>query len=126
MGKGKTAVTQRRNIVLCISDDPVRLNLRCSLLKQHGWEVLTASSGYEGVILFSRSKADVVVVELNDGGAEAALITGELKRIRPEIPVVVLLGGSDPIPGATDAADVVISSHNEQILVERLDALRAP
>ena len=115
----------RRNIVLCISDDPVRLNLRCSLLKQHGWEVLTASTGYDGAILFSQSKVHVVVVELDDVGAEAALITGELKRIRPGIPVVVLVGGS-PLPGTTEVADVVIRPENEEALLEKLNALVNP
>lgn len=55
------------------------------LLKEHGWNVLSSGSGHQGVIRFSQEEVDAVVVDLN-GGAEAALITGELKRLRPEIP----------------------------------------
>ena len=74
------AVTKRRgNSVLCIGNDPINLNLRCALLKEHGWSVLSSGSGHEGVIRFNQEVVDVVVVDLDDDGTEAALITGELK-----------------------------------------------
>lgn len=38
----------RASAVLCIGDDPLRLNLRCSFLKANKWRVLSAGSGYEG------------------------------------------------------------------------------
>jgi len=85
-------VTKRSgNAVLCIGNDPIHLNLRCSLLKEHGWNVLSAGSGHEGVIRFGQEAVDAVVVDLDDDGAEAALITGELKRLRPEVPVIILV-----------------------------------
>jgi DNA-binding NtrC family response regulator len=35
---------------------------------------------------------NAVVVDLNDDGSEAALIIAELKRSRPEVPVILMKG----------------------------------
>ena len=102
------------NSVLCIGNDPVHLNLRCSLLKENGWNVLSAGSGHEGVIRFGQEVVDAVVVDLNDDGTEAALITGELKRLRPEVPVIILVAdGNTLAPGATAQANAVIVKSKE-------------
>ena len=78
------AVVQKRNkSVLCIGNDPLGLNLRCALLKEHGWNVFSSGSGHEGVIRFGQEAVDVVVIDLNEDGTEVALIAGELKRLRP-------------------------------------------
>ena len=50
----------RQKAVLCIGNDPVSLNLRCSLLKEHGWNALSAGSGHEGVIRFGQETVDAV------------------------------------------------------------------
>lgn len=88
--KGISVIKRRVKTVLCIGNDPVRLNLRCSLLTEQGWNVLSSGYGQEGIIRFAQEVVDAVVVDLNNGGAESALIMGELKRLRPEIPVILL------------------------------------
>jgi DNA-binding response OmpR family regulator len=124
-GETGGAVSKRRGkCVLCVGSDNVHLNLRCGLLAEHGFNVLTASSGYEGIIRFGREKVDVVVVDLNDDGVEAALITGELKRLRPQVPVVmVVTDGKDLVDGATQQADAVVAKSQEALAL--VDALRS-
>ena len=114
--------------VLCIGNDPVHLNLRCSLLKEHGWTVLSSGSGHEGVIRFSQDVVDAVVVDLNNGVAESALITGELKRLRPEVPVIVLVAeGNHLADVAPQLANLVIPKSQEaSMLVDALGALLKP
>jgi two-component system, NtrC family, response regulator GlrR len=100
--------------ILCISNDPVPLNFRCTLLKTHGWNVLSAGSGHEGVRRFAREDVDAVVIDLDHDGAEAALITGELKRKRPKVPVILLVASDTTlVPGATKQADAVIAKSEE-------------
>ena len=113
------------NAVLCIGNDPIHLNLRCSLLKEHGWNVLSAGSGHEGVIRFGQEAVDAVVVDLDDDGAEAALITGELKRLRPEVPVIILVTDAEGLAnGATQQANaVVMKSREARALIDTLRAL---
>jgi len=110
----------RRGVVLCIGNDPLNLNLRCALLRDCGWEVIVAGRGHEGVFRFSESKVHAVAIDLDDDGSEAALITGELKRLRPYVPVVMIV--NDPktlIEGATGQADVVLLKAEEARLLHQ-------
>lgn len=118
-------VQNRNKSVLCIGNDPLSLNLRCALLEEHGWNVRSSGSGYEGVIRFGQEAIDVVVIDLNDDGTEAALIAGELKRLRPGVPVVILIPDSHAlVNGATQQANaVVMKSREADVLVDTLRAL---
>lgn len=118
-------VQGRNKSVLCIGNDPLGLNLRCALLQEHGWDVLSSGNGYEGVILFGQEAVDAVVVDLNDDGAEAALIAGELKRLRPGVPIVILVpDGRTLRNGATQQANAVVEKSREAaVLVDTLKAL---
>jgi DNA-binding response OmpR family regulator len=109
--------------VLCISDDPVRLNLRCAALKEHGCHVLTAASGHDGILRCGRQRVDAVVLEADGDGSESALTVGELKRLHPQIPVIMLLARGDSLARqATAQADaVVLQSENPAKLLAVLD-----
>lgn len=105
---------RRRNSVLCIGNDPVNLNLRCALMSDHGWNVLSSGTGHGGVIRFGQEVVDAVVVDLNDDGSEAALITGELKRLRPDVPVIMLVWDAKAqAHGATLQANAVVMKSRE-------------
>lgn len=116
-------MTKRGNSVLCIGNDPVNLNLRCSLLKQHGWRVLSSGSGHEGILRFGKGVVNAVVVDLNDDGTEAALIIGELKRLRPEVPVILVKEENSLARGATQQASAVVLKSQES--VKLISALKA-
>ncbi len=118
-------VKHHHKTVLCIGNDPVSLNLRCSLLKQHGWNAISSGSGHEGVILFGKEVVDGVVIDLDDDGAEAALITGELKRLRPARAVIILVTDASKLAnGATQQANsVVMKSEEARELIGSLEGL---
>lgn len=101
--------------ILCIGTDLVNLNLRCSALKEHGWNVISAGNGHDGLFRVSRQPVHLVVLDLNDDGAESAVIAAELKRLQPDIPVIMLVGDRTKLmAGATDLADAVVSKAEEQ------------
>jgi DNA-binding NtrC family response regulator len=107
-------VSRRSNSVLCIGSDAVLQNLRCSFLRKHGWTVFGSGSGYDGVMRFGQESVDAVVIDLNNDGTEAALIIGELKRLRPEVPVIILItAGAILAPGATSLADAIVDKAQE-------------
>lgn len=121
-------MTKRRgNCVLCIGNDPVNLNLRCSLLKQHGWNVLSSGNGHEGILRFGQEVVNAVVVDLNDDGSEAALIIGELKRLRPEVPFILVKEANSLAQEATQQASAVVLKSQEAVnLVSALKAVLPP
>lgn len=114
--------------VLCIGSDLINLNLRCSLLRKHGWDVVSSSSGHDGVFRFAKGNFQAVVLDLNDDGAEAALIAAELKRQRPRIRIIMLITNMEGLaPRATEQADaVILKSQEETILPDRLRDLILP
>ena len=117
-------IARHTRSVLCIGNDPVALNLRSSLLKEHGWVVFSCGSGHAGVLQFQRVSVDVVVLDLNGDGSEIALIAGALKRIRPVL-IVVLVGDPAKLnPESTNQAAAVIAKGREKeqlaVLLEEL------
>jgi len=111
--------------VLCIGDDPVNLNLRCALLKKNGWQVQSSGNGHDGVLRFQREPVDLVVVDLDRDGSEAALIISELKRLHPSVQVVMLVTDHRTLAAdATRQADAVVTKAEEdELLVNALKTL---
>ena len=56
--------------VLCIGSNAVHLNLRCSLLREHGWNVFSSGSGYEGLVRLGTQAIDLVILDLDNGDVE--------------------------------------------------------
>lgn len=111
--------------VLCIGDEAVRLNLRCSFLKEHGWRVLSSGAAHEGILRFSEEKVDATVLDFDTDGSQAALIAGELKRLRPQVPVIVLVPEEKVLPDeAMQSADFVICCSDRSHLLRTLESFR--
>ena len=68
---------------------------------------------------------DAVVIDLDDDGAEAALIAGELKRLRPAVPLIIVVTDVKELAnGATQqASSVVVKSQEAQTLIQVLRKL---
>jgi DNA-binding NarL/FixJ family response regulator len=89
--------------------------------------VLSSSSGHEGIFRFTAEPVDVVVIDLNSGGAEGALIAGELKRLKPKVPMIILVTEGETLAeGALASADaVVLRSGQHEDLLKALEASRS-
>ena len=111
--------------VLCIGDELVSLNLRCSRLEKHGWRVLSSGTAHDGILRFSHESVDAVVLDLDSDGTQTALVAAELKRLRAKTPVVILVPADcEMIAGSLDQADAVVRKNQEtQKLSKVLDGL---
>jgi DNA-binding response OmpR family regulator len=100
--------------VLCIGSDFVGLNLRCTLFNNQGWETVNSGNGHEGIFQFNQGGIDLIVLDLDTDGAEAALIVGELKRLDPRVPIIMLIGNRESlVPDASAQADAVVLQSEE-------------
>ena len=82
-------------VVLCIDDNQDVLDCEKAFLESFGYTVLTAPGGGKGLELASVHAIDVVIVdyfmpEMN--GQEVAI---EMRRLRPQAPIIMLSGEVD-------------------------------
>jgi|ERR1017187_725877 CheY-like chemotaxis protein len=96
-------------VLLCIDDNEDVLECEKSFLESFGYSVLTAASGGEGLELASKHSVDVVILdyfmpEMN--GEEVAI---EMRRLRPQAPIIMLSGAVDVPEQALKWVDAFIA-----------------
>ena len=102
-------VKPQNQIVLCIDDDQDLLDCERALLERFGFTVLTAPSGGKGLELAASHSVDVVVVdyfmpEMN--GQEVAI---EMRRVKPQAPIIMLSGAVDIPERALESVDAFVT-----------------
>jgi two-component system cell cycle sensor histidine kinase/response regulator CckA len=103
--------TRQGKTVLCIDDNEEVLECEKEFLESFGYTVLTAPSAGKAMELASKHSVDVVIVdyvmsEMN--GHEVAL---EIRRLRPQAPIIMLSGAVDVPEQALKSVDVFIPKH---------------
>jgi DNA-binding response OmpR family regulator len=91
--------------LLCIHREPAQLNL----LKEHGYELLTAANGHEGLRLFMSQPVDAIVLEYHLGLLDGATIAAEIKQVRPKVPIVMLIDHMELPDGALSCVDALVA-----------------
>lgn len=77
-------------VILIVEDDSaVRESLRI-LFQKKGYEILTASNGKEGLLLFRREAVDLVITDLVMPKMDGIELLEEVKKLRPETEVIVI------------------------------------
>ena len=99
----------RNAVLLCIDDNRDVLECEKAFLETFGYTVLTAPSGGKGLELASIHSVDVVIVdyfmpEMN--GEEFAI---EMRRLRPQAPIVMLSAAVDVPKQALKLVDAFIA-----------------
>ncbi|HEY0264939.1 MAG TPA: response regulator [Granulicella sp.] len=112
--------------VLLLDNEPVNLVLRSTILRRHGYECFTVSTMEEATQFFHRIDIAVLDYHLGAGrfGSEVAL---ELRRQRPEVPIIILSSTLDHyFGGAEDLHLLKGYSSNENLIaaIRSLDAKR--
>ena len=92
--------------LLCIHRDPAQLRV----LEENGYELLTATTGHEGLRLFRSRPVDGIVLEYNLGLLDGKVIASEIKQVRPTIPIVMVAEHAELPDGALQAVDVLVST----------------
>jgi DNA-binding response OmpR family regulator len=92
--------------LLCIHRDPARL----AVLRENGYELLTAANGREGLRLFRSRPVDAIVLEYNLGLLDGSVIASEIKNVRPTIPIVMVAEHAELPNRALQAVDVLVST----------------
>jgi DNA-binding response OmpR family regulator len=91
--------------LLCIHRDPAQLGS----LKENGYELVTAANVHEGLQLFMSRPVDAIVLEYHLGLLDGAVIADEIKQVRPEVPIVMLIDHLELPDGALKSVDALVA-----------------
>lgn len=78
--------------VLIVDDEPSILQSLGGLLSDEGFEILTASNGYEALKLIETASPDIVLLDIWMPGIDGIETLKEIKAASPHIPVVIITG----------------------------------
>lgn len=93
-----------KHVILCVDDDPDVLASLGVILASGGYDVVTASTGKEGLKAFRESKPDLVILDLMMEEVDAGTrLLEEMKACDPLVPVFMLSSTGDYFMGAADA-----------------------
>ena len=95
-------------VILLIDDEATPLSCRTLLLQSEGYSVLTASSAEEGLKAFRENHVDVVMSDHLLGSVTGTEVAAQMKRVKPEVPVIIYSGVIE-IPEGAECADLFLS-----------------
>ncbi len=105
--------------ILCVDDDRETLSLRKQLLEAHGYSVITAQSGAEGLRTFSEGQTvDLVLLDYAMPGLTGEQVAKEMKLVHPAVPIVVMSAFPDLPDGLLRMVDgCVTKSQDPEIVI---------
>ena len=79
--------------VCIIEDDPLVRDSLAFLLRDSGYEVMTASDGLSGVDLTASVQPDFILTDFNMPGQNGAEVVAQVRARLPELPIIAMTGG---------------------------------
>jgi CheY-like chemotaxis protein len=92
--------------ILVVDDEPLILETAALILRERGYEVLTASDGFEALTALSRSLPDILISDLSMPNMSGFELLSIVRRRFPQLPVIAISGkfeGNTPTGLIADA-----------------------
>lgn len=109
--------------ILCLDDEATALQLRCMVLEDAGYRVLSATEVTQAMDLFKNNLVDLVISDHLLHGATGAEVAQEMKRLKPQVPIMLLSGLPDPPEGAEAVDSFVSKGQNPADLLKHIDLM---
>lgn len=78
--------------LLYVDDNAPRLQALCARLELLGYNVVTATNGADALKIFPRRRITLAVVDYYMHGMNGDMVAMEMKRLRPDVPIVIFSG----------------------------------
>ena len=103
--------------ILVVDDEPSILRMISRVLIETGCEVMTAANAEAALQLVEASEPSVVIADIRLPGMSGVELTAEIKRDRPDVPVLLISAFQEP---SAHTADGFIAKpfDNEELLDE--------
>jgi CheY-like chemotaxis protein len=80
--------------ILIIDDDQMNCDLLQNVFTRHGYHVISATSGREGLALFRKHGPRVTLLDLRMPEMDGLTVLKEIRAVDPHAPVIILGGGA--------------------------------
>jgi CheY-like chemotaxis protein len=115
------------NLVLCVDDEAVGLQVRKILLERAGYQVMTASDGPSGLEIFSAEPVEAVVLDYSMPGMHGGEVAVRMRQIKPQVPILLLSAYMGLSPEVTSLVDLYMTKgEGAPVLLEKLGSLLQP
>jgi CheY-like chemotaxis protein len=112
-----------KRTVLCADDEINELAARKMVFESAGFKVLVARNGAQALETFRSQPVDAVVLDYFMPSMTGLSVAREMKRLRPEVPIIVLSGFAS-LPGETiGVVDSWLQKRDVEALVRELENL---
>jgi CheY-like chemotaxis protein len=118
---------QNKNLVLCVDDELIGLQVRKILLERSGYTVLTAPDGPAGLELFSTEPIEVVILDYSMPGMHGGEVAARMRQIKPKVPILLLSAYVGLSPEVTSLVDLYMTKgEGPPVLLEKISSLLNP
>jgi CheY-like chemotaxis protein len=118
---------QTSNLVLCVDDELVGLQIRKILLERAGYRVLTASDGPSGLEIFSAEPIEAVVLDYSMPGMHGGEVAARMRQTKPNVPILLLSAYMGLSVEVTSVVDLYMTKgEGAPVLLEKLSSLLQP
>ncbi|MGQ0695194.1 MAG: response regulator, partial [Nitrospiraceae bacterium] len=111
--------------ILIVDDDQMNCDLLQNLFTRHGYQVLSATSGREGLRLFRKHSPRITVLDLRMPEMDGLTVLKEIRAVDPHAPVIILGGGATEVQEnqarALRVTDFIRKGLSLDILVESVN-----
>jgi CheY-like chemotaxis protein len=87
-----SAVYLAKPLILCIEDEPIHLTLRKKVLEREGYDVIGATTATDALKTLSAAPVCAVIADHMLQGTTGAELAGEMKKIKPHVPIILFSG----------------------------------
>jgi CheY-like chemotaxis protein len=110
--------------VLCVDDERIGLRVRKIMLEGHGFKVLTATSGEQGLAVLDTHQVDLLILDYYMPGMNGGEVAAEVRRRKPEIPIIFLSAYFSLPPAALELANAFITKGDPpDVLIDKIEQL---
>ncbi len=96
--------------VLCVENHPEYMRALKYMLKAAGYEVMVATNGDQALRLLTTLDVDGVLLEYDLPDAAGSAVRAEMKRIKPDVPVLLFAGVGSQTPFLLRFLDAYLQS----------------
>jgi len=100
-----------RKTILCIDDNDSMLGYQRALLERRGYKVLTAASARQGLQIAAVCAVAAVIVDYHMPEMNGHEVAAEIKRLRPQVPIVMVSSDDGIREQALSVVDAFVSKN---------------